>query len=341
MEIIQEEIDKDIVSISLLNPEKMRVVLWNYGARIDRIEVPDKEGILENVVLTVSPSTYRSEQTYFGSTIGRVAGRISGGQADNFNLSKNEGENHLHGGFHAFDQQFWQVLGHGADTGRSWVEFSYLSPNQENGYPGELLTRVRYTLTDQNELLIDYFGESDRDTLFNPTNHAYFNLSGDNDKTIEQHLLKINSRQYLPLQKNQLPQSNLSSVEGTAFNFNQGRLLEDVLEQVDPQITRAGGLNHAFELSKEGAEQLELVDPSSGRILVIQTTEPTVVVYTGNHFNRQFFLEDGRTLEKYAGIALETQQWPNCENLDLEGSVKLKAGKQYHSRTKYNFLLQI
>ncbi|MED3792799.1 galactose mutarotase [Niallia alba] len=334
---------EELKEIILENALGTRVVLCNYGAMIKEIFTRDKHGNPSNIVLTLpKKEQYLAKRTFLGATVGRVAGRISNGRCvlpngEKLYLSKNEKDHHLHGGYLGFDNQVWSTKVGRKGQDKS-VSFYLKAEDGEQGYPGEIKVKVSYILKDSNQLIIQYEAVTNKDTLFNPTNHTYFNLGGKIDKTINHHILKVNSEYYLPINKDSIPIGTIMPTNGTIFNLKDGIILEEILRNKDCSIKEQNGLNHPFLLNKDSTEQLELTEPISGRVLNIITDCPAVVIYTGNHFSEEDSLLDKSGIRKHGGIALECQQLPDAINNQPHfGNSVLKQGDRFFSQTIYTF----
>jgi len=345
MKIRKEEFGKldanTVTAFTLENDHGVKVTSLDYGCTITKIITPDKSGNLENIVLGYDQlEGYVNNSAYFGCVVGRVAGRIGGAEftlnGTSYSLAKNEKDNHLHGGIKGFDKAIWN-----AETEEKAdeviVRFSYLSPDGEEGYPGNLKMNVTYTLNNDNELTIHYEGISDETTLLNVTNHSYFNLSGDLKGDVLDHELTLKSDQYLELQENLLPTGEFADVEGTPFDFRQGRFIRSGVESDHPQNKLAGGgYDHPFVLNANRNEEIILRDSESGRQMVVETDEVGVVVYTSN----QLAGEDeiyGVLPRKHLGICLETQGLPDAVHHANFPSWVLEKEKPYSSVTTFKF----
>ena len=345
MKVIQEKFgqlnDQGVHSYTLVNDHGMELTCINYGCIITKIITPDRNGHYENIVLGYnSLEEYVKGSYFFGTVVGRVAGRIKGGEFDlngkTYALAKNENNNHLHGGIKGFDKVIWDasVIENNEEVG---VQFSYLSPDGENGYPGNVNIKVTYTLHNDNELTIHYSGISDEKTLLNMTNHSYFNLTGDIKSDVLNHSLKIKSEKFLELNKELLPTGELLDVKGTPFDFTSDRLIQTVVESSHPQNQLAGhGYDHPFLLSSNHDQEIILTDSESGRTLTVETDEPGVVVYSGNQMKAEGEIY-GVPSRKYLGICLETQGLPDAIHHPNFPSWVLEKDQEYTSVTKYKF----
>jgi aldose 1-epimerase len=345
MKVIQEkwaEIDQQpVISFTMTNAHGIEVTCLNYGCIITKIITPDKAGNYENIVLGFERfEPYITNSPYFGAVIGRVAGRIQHASFEldgkTYTLYKNENNNHLHGGVKGFHRVIWDaaVVEKENEIG---VQFSYTSPDGEEGYPGNVHVQVTYTLNNENELIISYNATSDQNTLLNLTNHTYFNLSGNLKRDILHHRLKIKSDQFLELDKEFIPTGTLLDVDNTPFDLRRGKIIEEGVTANHSQIKLVGqGYDHPFLLSTHHDEEIVLSDPESGRTLTVETDEVGVVVYTGNQLPNGMDIY-GVPSRKYLGICLETQGLPDAIHHSHFPSSILRAGETYSSVTKYMF----
>ncbi|MCM3717747.1 aldose epimerase family protein [Fictibacillus phosphorivorans] len=345
MEILQENFGEinghPVTSTTLVNDQGMEVVSIDYGCIISKIIVPDKTGKRENVVLGFDTiEEYINDSPYFGAVVGRFAGRIKEGtfelDSQTYQLEKNNNGHHLHGGLKGFDKVIWnsQVL-----KGESEVSivYNYLSPDGEEGYPGNLDMKVKYTLTNANEFLISYEAISDKKTLINVTNHSYFNLSGNLKRDILEHDLTLKSDSFLELDNELIPTGEILSVEGTPFDFREGRYIKDGVESEHPQNVLAGnGYDHPFLLAEKENKEMVLKDEESGRQLTVETDQPSVVLYTGTQLESNFTIR-GVKARKYLGLCLETQGLPDSIHHSHFPSNILDKDEVFRSTTKYVF----
>ncbi|MFN5707293.1 MAG: aldose epimerase family protein [Planctomycetota bacterium] len=310
--------------------------LIDYGATVVALEVPDRTGKLGNVLLSCPDlAGFEACTMYFNCSVGRYCNRIAQGKftldGQTYNLATNNAPNHLHGGAKGFDKRMWQAEPF-QSTGAVGVSFKYESPDGEEGYPGKLIAKVTYTLTDKNEFIIEFRASTDKATPVNLTNHNYWNLSGSG--TIRDHELKLAASRYLPVDATAIPTGEMAAVAGTPFDFAEftpiGKRLKDV--GGDPI-----GYDHCYVIDGEaGRLRLAAVvrDPASGRKMEIQTTEPGIQFYSGN------FL-DGTPISgkypQYSGFCLETQHFPDSPNRPEWPSTILKPGEQYFHKTVHTF----
>ncbi|MGM0125301.1 aldose 1-epimerase [Enterococcus sp. AZ194] len=344
MEISRETIIRSvgpaIEVYALTNSNKIRVELSNYGASVLSIYTPDSQSRLANIVLGFKDATdYLATRSYFGATVGRVAGRISYGEgrlsdSSKVDLSKNDPPHHLHGGFVGLDNQFWVARSYKTREAGT-VVFSLLLPDKMEGYPGNLMIQTYYTLTNENQLIIKYRAYSDRETLFNPTNHMYFNLSGSMTSDISTHRLSLASDFYTPITVESIPTGAVRSVKNSVFDLNQPKILAELIESQEQSIIEQGGVNHPWIL-RSSKEPILLSDPKSGRRVKIQTDQPAVVLYSGNHFNENpFLLKQG--MIKHGGLAIECQALPDAGKYPEFGTICLKGNTFFESNTIYTF----
>ena len=242
-----------IEQYQLSNKNGFSVIIIPYGGIIKEINVPDRNGKIENIVLNYKKSEeYLDDNFFIGALIGRYANRIENGAFslgnENFQLDKNEGNNHLHGGKKGFNKNFWKVVGYDS-VNEKFIKLSYYSEHLECGYPGNLNCDVKYSITDKNEFTIEFMAISDKDTIFNPTSHSYFNLNP-SKMSILDHELKINAKKYIPVNKKSLPKNDLKGVVDTAFDFNKSKKIKVDINKNDDQILNSEGYDHCFIFDK-------------------------------------------------------------------------------------------
>lgn len=326
---------------TLTNNQGVSLSALNFGGIINSIKTPDKNGKFSNITLSLdNVEEHIKYQPYYGAIIGRVAGRVANGRftldGNEYQLQRNNQGNHLHGGIQGFDSRIWDVEMKEEPQAAQLI-FSYLSPDGESGYPGNLRVTVTYTLTNDNVWKITYEAETDKPTLFNPTNHVYFNLSGDHSKTIRNHILQINSDMVGEIESSVLPTGKTLSVEETDFDFREGTVLNQRIESENPQILAQKGFDHPFKLSHlKGSPDVVLYDPESERKVSITTDRDAVVVYTHSAVNGEYSINN-QTVQPYAGVALETQTMPDAIHHDGFGNIVLLPGEKFYSETNYKF----
>ncbi|HJV32181.1 MAG TPA: aldose epimerase family protein [Bacillales bacterium] len=343
MKVSRERFSKENVwEFMLRNDHGLEVHCLNYGCIITKILAPDRQGNFENIVLCFeNMDEYEQNPPFLGAVIGRVAGRIKGAEfvldGKTYSLEKNEGENHLHGGKNGFHTVLWDAELIEADD-QVGICFSHTSFDGEGGYPGTVTVQVTYLLNNQNEFLVHYQAETDQKTILNLTNHTYFNLSGNAKRTVLGHTLKLDSSQFLELDDSLLPTGKKLDVTGSVFDFRNGRKIEDGAVSDHPQNRLVGnGYDHPFLLSSHWNEEIALWDEESGRKVVVETDEPSVVFYTGNSLTEDLKV-NGVTCQKYLGVCLETQGLPDAIHHPSFPTVILDKDETYTTKTKYTFM---
>jgi aldose 1-epimerase len=313
-----------------------------YGAIITSIRVPDRSGRFADVVLGFDNlEGYLKGHPYFGTVVGRYGNRIGGGHftlnGQTFKLAQNNGPNHLHGGVKGFDKYVWKAEPLQNGLG---VAFSRTSPDGEEGYPGNLAARVTYTLTDKNELVVDYHATTDKATPVNLTQHSYFNLSGDPSTTILGHELRIDADRYTPVDATLIPTGELVPVQGTPFDFRKPTTIGARIEQPHEQLKFGRGYDHNWVLNRKGSQPAfaaRVLEPKTGRTVEVATTEPGVQFYTGNFLDGTIKGKGGQVYNQRAGLCLETQHFPDSPNKPNFPSTVLQPGKEYTTRTVFTF----
>jgi aldose 1-epimerase len=334
---------------TMTNAHGLRVRFLSYGGVITELEVPDRTGRVANIVLGLRDlHDYETLSAHYGAITGRYANRIAraqftlGGQT--YHLIANNGANTLHGGPDALDKQVWTVEPAQTPDGVA-ATLSYVSRDGEQNFPGTLTTRVTYTLSDSNELRIDYLASTDKDTVINFTNHSYFNLAGNGSGPVEDQMLLINADHYTPTGPDQIPTGELSPVEGTPFDFRQMMPIGARLRSAHPQMVYAHGYDHNFVLNKRSGESLSFAarayDPRSGRVIDCFTTEPGLQVYTANYLNGSVVGSSGTTYRQGEGFTLETQHFPDSPNRPEFPSTELKPGQEFRSTTIFRFATDV
>jgi aldose 1-epimerase len=333
-----------ITLYKLTNAKGMVAEIINYGGAVTSLLVPDRNGKVADVVLGFdSLEGYLGTQPYMGALIGRYGNRIAKGRfsigAENYTLATNNGENSLHGGARGFDKAVWSAASF-SQKGARGVELKYLSRDGEEGYPGNLETIVRYTLTDDNELRIDYTATTDKPTVVNLTNHSYFNLAGQGGGDILGHEVVIHADRFTPVDAGLIPTGELRQVKGTPFDFTVPTAIGARINADDEQIKRGGGYDHNFVLNGRGRAMriaAEVVEPKSGRAMQVLTTEPGLQFYTGNFLDGTLRGKGGKVYNQRYGFCMETQHFPDSPNKHAFPSTVLKPGERYTSETIYRF----
>jgi aldose 1-epimerase len=332
------------VEIYTMKDEKLEVQVATYGGEVIAISVPDRSGKVADVVLGFDDVTgyYNNSNSkdaaFFGPIVGRYANRIAhakfslGGKE--YTLTKNNGDNTIHGGPTGFHNRIWK-----SKTISDGVELTYVSKDGEEGYPGNLSVTVRYTVQG-GELKIDYSAKTDKPTVLNLTNHSYFNLSGQGNGTILEEQLTLNASRFTPVDSNLIPTGELKSVAGTPFDFLKAHAVGERINADDEQIRLGHGYDHNFVIDG-GGEKLtkaaEVYDPASGRVLEVLTTQPGVQFYTSNFLNGTIEGKGGAAYPKNGALCLETQHYPDSPNHPDFPTTVLRPGSKFHSVTVYRF----
>lgn len=322
----------------LTNSTGMRISILTLGGILRTIEVPDRSGANADIALGFDTlPSYEERHPYFGTITGRFANRIAKGtfslDGQTYTLATNNCPNHLHGGLKGFDRAIWNTKTETTAT-FARVSLTHVSPDMDEGYPGEVSTEVTYTLTNDNEIWIAYRATTTKPTPINLTNHTYFNLTGDASRDIKDHVLEIDAEEIVPVDENSIPTGSLMPVKNTSFDFRKPHPLGERINDVGI------GYDHTYVLSS-GTRELSfaarLVDPKSGRVLVVLTTAPGVQLYTGNYLNGTFKGKGGVSYGKHAGLCLETQHFPDSVNQPSFPSTILRPGETYAQTTVYRF----
>lgn len=327
----------------LTNKNGVEVAITDFGATVVSVKVPDRSGKLDDVVAGYeSVAGYAADKNFFGTTVGRYGNRIAHGEftleGKKYSLAKNNNGNHLHGGIKGFNKALWS--GQDVSTKESQgVRMHYLSKDGEEGYPGNLSCDVTFTLTDDNELKIEYLATTDKDTIVNLTNHSYFNLAGSG--TILDHELTLFASKFTPVDAGLIPTGELRPVHGTPFDFLKPTAIEARINQEDEQMKFGKGYDHNWVLDSGGKGKASLAakvyEPKTGRILEVWTTEPGVQFYTGNFLDGSSHGK-GKSYELRSYFCLETQHFPDSPNHKDFPSTELHAGAKYKTETIYKFL---
>jgi aldose 1-epimerase len=329
---------------TLRNASGMEARITNYGGIIVSLKVPDRKGSLGDVVLGYdSLSSYVKANPYFGCLIGRYGNRIASGKfslgGTEYTLAVNNAPNHLHGGNRGFDKVVWTVQEPESVPGKSLV-LTYTSRDGEEGYPGKLEARVVYSLTDSNELKIQYSARTDKPTVVNLTQHSYFNLAGPGDGTILGHELMIAADRFTPIDATLIPTGELRPVKGTPLDFTTLTAIGARINQDDEQLRYGLGYDHNFVLSKpEGTFGLaaRVVEPTTGRVMEVLTSEPGIQFYSGNFLDGSYIGKGGKPYQHRYGFCLETQHYPDSPNHPDFPSTVLRPGEEYNTTTVYRF----
>ena len=332
--------DGDVEIFTLKNVNGVEVRFTNYGGIITSLKTPDRNGAPADVVLGFDTiDGYLGYHPYFGAVIGRYANRIALGRFTidgiSHRLTMNSGPNHLHGGAKGFDKHIWQP----EIVGNNGVRLSRVSPDGEEGYPGNLQVAVAYSLTNYNELIVEYQAMTDLPTHVNMSQHTCFNLAGAGSDVLG-HELMIDADRYTPVDAASIPTGALTPVAGTPFDFRKPTLIGARIEAKHPQIAHARGYDHNFVLNRKGntlALAARVVEPVSGRVLEVATTEPGVQLYTTNFLDGSIKGKGGVAYGRHSGFCLETQHFPDTPNKPNFPSSLLRPGSTYSSRTVFKF----
>ena len=329
----------------LTNKNGVEAAITNYGGAVVSLKVPDRNGKFADVVLGYdSLDGYVNDKSYFGAIVGRYGNRIGHAQfsldGKTYTLAKNNGENSLHGGIKGFNKAVWAAKELPAKNGQS-LELTYPSKDGEEGFPGNLHVRVVYTLTDSNELKIEYSATTDKKTVVNLTNHTYFNLAGPGSGDILGHQLVIEADKFTPVDASLIPTGELRDVLGTPLDFRKATAIGARIDQEEEQLKLGHGYDHNFVLRRAAGAPISLaarvVEPNTGRVLEVWTTEPGVQFYTGNFLDGTARGKGGLTYARRSAFCLETQHFPDSPNQPKFPSVVLNPGEKYSTTTTYKF----
>ncbi len=329
----------------LKNSSGMQVAFTNYGGRMVSLVVPDKKGKPTDVVIGFDSVSgfVKSSEPYFGATIGRYGNRIAKGkfslEGKNYQLTINNGVNTLHGGTVGYQAVMWD----GKQLGDSAVVFTYLSKDGEQGFPGNLNVKVTYTLTAKNEIKMDYEATTDKPTVVNLTNHAYFNLNGSGSGTINDHVVQINADKYTPVDSVLIPTGTNEPVKGTPFDFTTPQTIGSRVNEKNVQLINGKGYDHNFVLNAatSGLTKAAVVTgDKSGIVMTIYTQEPGLQFYGGNFMNSKNNMKRGSKDDFRTAFAMETQHFPDSPNQPSFPSTELKPGQVYRTQSIYQFSVQ-
>ena len=341
----QTEIDGKMTDLYILkNKNGYEVAVTNYGGSLVAIMVPDKDGQVANVIQGHDniQDAINSPEPFLSTLVGRYGNRIAKGkftlEGKEYSLSINNGPNHLHGGPTGFHARVWDA----EQLSENSLKLHYLSADGEEGFPGNLDMTVVYTFTDDNELVIDYTGTTDKTTVVNMTNHGFFSLTGiaNPTPTIEDLECEINADYYVPIDDTSIPTGEIESVKGTPFDFTTPHAVGERIDADHIQTKRGAGYDHCFVLNKKQPGELtfaaRVVEPKSGRMMEVYTTEPGVQVYTDNWADG-YKGQHGATFPRRSAICFEAQHFPDSPNHPYFPSVVLKPGEVYTQKTIYKF----
>ncbi|WP_207434160.1 aldose epimerase family protein [Sabulibacter ruber] len=331
---------------TLINKNNVKATFTNYGGRLVSLQVPDKNGKLTDVVVGMASSAEYETATepYFGATIGRVGNRIARGkftlEGKEYTLPINNDPNTLHGGKKGFQYVMWDAQ----QTNDQTIVFTYLSKDMEEGFPGNLTTKVTYTLTDDNGMKMDYEATTDKTTIVNLTNHAFFNLNGEGSGTILGHTLQINADSYTPVDATLIPTGKIVPVAGTPFDFRQPTAIGARINVQNEQLKNGQGYDHNFVLNKNQGTGLNraarVVGDKSGIVMEVLTQEPGLQFYSGNFMQSKNTFKGGSKDDFRTAFCLETQHFPDAPNQPTFPSTVLKPGDTYRTSSMYQFSVQ-
>jgi aldose 1-epimerase len=328
----------------LRNKNGIEITFTNYGQRLVSLMVPDQNGQLEDIVFGFnSIEEYKNPKAkYIGAIIGRSANRIANGQftldQKNYTLATNNGKNHSHGGINGFNNHVWDAI----QTATNQIEFSRIAPDGEEGYPGNLKVTTTYSLTNNNELLIDYKATTDKTTIVNLTNHSFFNLSGEGNGNVNDHVLMINADYYTPLNADQIPTGEIAPVQGTPFDFRTPKAIGQDLNKQNSQLSIASGYDQNYVLKNKPKKNglvlaAKIMQPKNGRTLEVYTNEPGLQFYESNFFDGSLIGKSGKPYLYRGAFCLESQHFPDAPNQASFAKTTLEPGQTYRSTCVYKF----
>jgi aldose 1-epimerase len=338
---------KSVEMITLSNSNGCEASIITYGATLVTLTMPDHQGGLGDVVLGFKTiEEYLRNPFFIGGTIGRYGNRIAGGKfrlnGKEFTLARNNGENHLHGGIKGFHTVVWDAKDNPTAEGEG-LTLGYFSAVGEEGYPGNLSVEVTYRLTKDNALHIDYRATTDMDTVVNLTNHSYFNLSGEGSGDILGHRMMINADRFTPVNDSLIPTGEFQPVRDTPLDFTKPAGIGERIDAPHEQMRLGGGYDHNFVLNRKENGLVPaacVLEPVSGRVMEVWTTEPGLQFYSGNFLDGSMSGKKGNPYLRRSGFCLETQHFPDSPNQPKFPSTVLKPGQEYRSTTVYKFLTE-
>ncbi len=321
------------------------VQITNYGGIIVALETPDRDGQLADIVLGFEDlDNYVAKHPHFGALVGRYGNRIAQGaftlDGKEYTLATNDGPNHLHGGVHGFDKVLWHADSLRTDDAVG-LKLTHISPDGDEGYPGNLACRVTYWVTADKTLAIEYEAQTDAPTHVNLTNHSYFNLAGHDARKILDHLLTIPADFFVPVDETMIPTGELAPLADTPFDFREPHLIGEHIDDDHPQLLYGVGYDHTFVVDPDDQGELRLAarvsEPTTGRVLEVWSTEPGVQLYTGNFLDGTVTGKNRRIYKYRHGFCLETQHFPDTPNQPDFPSTLLQPEEVFHSRTEFRF----
>ncbi len=337
---------QNVKLFTLKNKNGITVKVSDYGAIITAIETPDRHGKFADITLGFDKFEDYKKSDYFGAVVGRYGNRIAGGEfsldGNDYKLPQNNGDNCLHGGIVGFDKKVWSAQS-STTPDAAVLKLSLLSPDGDQGFPGNLKVAVTYTLNNQNELIVNYKATTDKPTVCNLTQHSYFNLLGAGNGNILNHELTINADKFTPVDSELIPTGDLEEVEGTPFDFRKPKTIGSRIEFDDKQLKRGSGYDHNFVINQKKPGEMTFAarayEPVSGREMIVSTTEPGVQFYCGN-FLKGVRGKKGKAYNYRYGFCLETQHFPDSPNQDEFPSTVLRPGETYDTTTVFKFQTQ-
>lgn len=330
---------------TLSNKNGMEVCITNFGARIVSMMVPDRDGVLRDVTLGFDNiSSYIDNPSSFGAVMGRYANRIKGASfmldGNEYILPKNNGENCIHGGPRSWQYSIYDV----EEASDSRLVLNLVSPDGEFGFPGEIKFKVTYSLYEDNKLDVAYYAETSAPTVINVTNHSFFNLSGDPLRTVEDHFLTVDADTFTPTDESQIPTGEFMPVDGTVFDFRVAKEISSgIYDESDPQIALAKGYDHNFVLNRPGDDSVvaaEAYCPETGIVMSVFTDQPGIQIYTANSVNGTLLGKGGQYLQRYTGLCLETQKFPDSPHNPQFPSTELRPGSPMNTHTTFAFTVR-
>jgi aldose 1-epimerase len=334
---------REVHQYTLENRSGVTMQIIDYGATVTSLRVPDRNGKIDDVVLGYdSLQGYIGGTAYFGAIVGRYGNRVGKGRfqldGKEYQLTINDGENHLHGGKIGFNKVLWDAKA--GDSEESSLQLQYVSKDGEEGYPGTVTLKVTYTLTDKNELRIGYEGTTDKPTILNPTQHSYFNLSGSFDNAILDHLLMIDADGITPVDKGLIPTGQIENVANTPMDFRTPTVIGAHINDQNEQLALGKGYDHNWVLKGSAGKVrrvAELYEAGSGRMLTVFTDQPGLQFYSGNFLDGSAKGKNGVSYKHRSGLCLEAQAFPDTPNKPQFPSVTLRPGQIYRQTTIYQF----
>lgn len=332
---------------TMANSNGLEAAITTYGGRLVRLKTPDRDGRFADIVLGFDTlDGYLQKNPFFGALVGRYANRIANAEftldETTYHISRNSGENSMHGGFRGFDKVVWRAR-EVAMNGGPALELTYVSKDGEEGYPGTLTATVTYSLSDSDELRIDYSATTNKKTILNLTNHSYFDLSGEGAGSIVDHAVTINADKFTPVNSHLIPTGELRAVASTPFDFRQPTRIGERIDSPDQQIVYAQGYDHNYVLNRDGGAPsfaARVSDPRSGRVMEVFTTQPGMQFYTGNHLDGTVKGKGGLVYGFRSGVCFETQHFPDSPHRPEFPSTELSPEQRYQRSTTFRFSME-